>query len=417
MMTTPEAQTIMERCDQLGSYSEESGRRTRPYGSAALREVNILVGNWMRQAGMSVQSDAVGNLIGRYEGSDPAARTLLLGSHLDTVRDAGRYDGPLGVLTALACIEQLHKRGERLPFALELLAFADEEGLRYHYTYLGSKVITGQFDKTALELQDTQGITLAEAIRTFGGNPDPAVLCRARWRPDELLGYLELHIEQGPVLEARGLPVGVVSAIAGMSRFLISFAGEAGHAGTVPMEQRHDALCAASAFVLGVEQRGKATPGLVATVGQFNIQPGASNVIPGQVTLSLDVRHQEDALREQASSDLQALAESISRERQISLAWQKLQTSQAIPCTPRLMQLFQQAIRENGYPVLTLPSGAGHDGVSLSKLTDIAMLFVRCRKGISHNPAEAVETADVAVALTILERALQLLSTPANDHP
>src|SRR6266487_2009159 len=305
------AHTVMEWCDILGNYSEEPDRLTRPFASEAMRQANEAVAKWMRDAGMTVQRDAIGNLIGRYEARVAGAKTLLFGSHLDSVRDAGKYDGPLGVMIALACVERLYQRQERLPFAIEVLGFADEEGLRYHSAYLGSRAMTGTFDLEALQLTDAEGIPMAEAIRAFGGTPEPDILRTSRWQRDDLVGYCEVHIEQGPVLEARNLPVAVVSAIAGQSRISVRYTGEANHAGTVPMPLRHDALCAAAEFVLAVEALGSSTAGLVATVGQVSVQPGASNVIPGQVTLSLDVRHQDDTVREQANRQLEERAREI----------------------------------------------------------------------------------------------------------
>lgn len=404
------ARTVMERCDILGSYSEEQNSLTRPFASHAMQQVNEIVAKWMQEAGMSVQRDAIGNLIGRYEAETSDARTLLLGSHLDSVRDAGKYDGPLGVMIALACIQILHQRRERLPFAIEVIGFADEEGLRYQSAYLGSRAITGTFDIANLQLTDVNGISMADAIRASGGNPDPVALHTGRWQRNNLIGYCEVHIEQGPVLETRNLPVGVVSAIAGQSRITVQFIGEAGHAGTVPMSLRRDALGAASEFVLAVEDVALRTQGLVATVGQMSVQPGASNVIPGQVTLSLDVRHQSDTQREQTCHELEGLAYQISQRRGITCNWQLLQEHQAVPCAPHLTQVLARAIEETGYPLLSLMSGAGHDAVVMAELTDIAMLFVRCRGGISHNPAESVMLEDVAVAIQIVERFLQLLT-------
>jgi allantoate deiminase len=403
------ARTVMERCDILGGYSEEPDCLTRPFASQAMRHVNETVTAWMQDAGMIVQQDAVGNLIGRYEALSTGAKTLLLGSHLDSVRNAGRYDGPLGVMVALACVEHLHQRQERLPFAIEVLGFADEEGLRYS-AYLGSRAMTGTFDVSLLQLTDADGIPMAEAIRAFGGNPDPHILRTPRWRRDDLLGYCEVHIEQGPVLEAHGLPVGVVSAITSMSRISVQFTGEAGHAGTVPMKLRHDALFAAAEFVQDVEAIGGSTEGLVATVGQLNVRPGASNVIPAQVTLSLDVRHQDDSVRKQACRQLETRAHEAGRARGVACDWQLLQEHAAVPCSPRLIRLLGQAIEESNYPLLSLPSGAGHDGAILSELTDIGMLFVRCRDGISHNPAESVMAEDVAVAIRVMDRFLSLLA-------
>ena len=404
------ANITMERCDILGSLSEESDCLTRPFASNAMRKANEAVATWMRAAGMTVQQDKIGNIIGRYEANRTDAKTLLLGSHLDSVRDAGKYDGPLGVMIALACVERLHARQERLPFAIEVLGFADEEGLRYHTAYLGSNVVAGTFDPAVLSSTDADGIPMAEAIRAFGGDPDPHALQTPRWQRDDLLGYCEVHIEQGPVLEALNLPIGVVSAIAGQNRINVRFVGEAGHAGTVPMALRHDALCAAAEFVLSVETLARNLPGLVATVGQVNVQPGASNVIPGQVTLSLDIRHQDNAVREQACRQLEVRTREIGLARGVLPTWQYLQGHDAVPCGPHLSELFAQAIKDLGYPVHTLTSGAGHDAAVLSQLTDIAMLFVRCKGGISHNPAESVTPEDVGIAINVLERFLHLLS-------
>lgn len=402
------ARTVMERCDLLALCSEEPDRLTRRFASPPMQQVHQFVSQWMREAGMGVERDAIGNLIGRYEGMSQGAKTLLLGSHLDTVRDAGRYDGQLGVMIALACLERLHARGERLPFALELLGFADEEGLRYQSVYIGSKAVTGAFDPQALALVDVDGIAMAEAIRKSGGNPDPEVLTTPRWSREELLGYCEVHIEQGPVLESRQLPVAAVTSIVGQQRILFTFTGEPGHAGTLPMALRRDALCAAAEFVLVVESLAKSIPGMVATVGQMQVQPGASNVVPGKVLLTLDIRHQENALRAQAALQLQEQAQRICRERGIGLTLQPVQNSSTVFCAPDLVACWQQAIADEGYPVFALPSGAGHDAVAMSALTPISMLFIRCRGGISHHPAEAVLEEDVAVAIAVLERFLHL---------
>src|SRR5687768_9334915 len=293
------AATVMRRADVLALISEESECLTRRLGTPAMRQANETVAGWMREAGMSVRQDNIGNLIGRYEmdegrrtkdgrGGAGNGPTLVLGSHLDTVRDAGKYDGPLGVLVAIACVEQakrwMHATARRLPFAIEVVAFADEEGLRYHTSYIGSRVFAGRFDPADLELVDDEGVTMREAITAFGGDPD--LLFSDRRHTDDLLGYCEVHIEQGPVLdEMEGLPVGVVSAIVGQTRVAVHFTGEAGHAGTVPVEARRDALCAAAEFVLGVERLAREGAGLVATVGQLSVHPGASNVIPGRVSL------------------------------------------------------------------------------------------------------------------------------------
>jgi allantoate deiminase len=402
------ARLVMERCDILGAISEEPDQLTRRYSTEQMRQANAAVAEWMRAAGMRTRSDAVGNLIGRYAGSSPDAKTFLLGSHLDTVRDAGKYDGPLGVMVALACVERLHARGEHLPFALEVYAFADEEGLRYRTLYLGSAAVAGVFDPAALTREDADGIPLAEAIRAFGGAPDR--LAESARRPDDLLGYAEIHIEQGPVLEERGYPVGVVSAIQGQTGVGVEFTGVAGHAGTVPMAMRHDALTAAAEFTLAVEKLGRETPRLVATVGRFQIAPDASNVIPGHVALSLDVRHPDDAVRVEAVTQLRAQAGAIAQRRGVQLDWRAGSGQASVACSPRLMEVFTRAVAESGYTDIALASGAGHDAAIMSQITEIAMLFVRCARGISHSPAEAVAVEDVAAAIEVTERFLTLLA-------
>jgi len=404
------ARTVMERCDILATCSQEPGCLTRPSLTSAMRQADEQVAKWMQAAGLRVQQDMVGNLFGRYEANHPGAKTLLLGSHLDSVRNAGKYDGPLGVLVALACVERLQQRQERLPFAIEIPAFTGEEGLRFHCAYLGSKIATGTLDPQALHLTDSNAVSVEQAIRAYSGQPDPVTLLAPRWQSSDLLGYYEVHIEQGPVLETRDLPVGVVSAIAGQSRIVLSFTGEAGHAGTVPMPLRRDALCAAAEFILAVEHLARHTPDLVATVGQINAQPGAANVIPGHVRLSLDVRHQDNATRVRTCQLLYNQAEHICARRHVALNWQLVQEHPGVACNSFLAQQFAQAIEQLGYPVLSLPSGAGHDAVVMSTLTDVAMLFVRCKGGISHNPAESVTVEDVQVAIETLEGTLRLLS-------
>jgi allantoate deiminase len=397
-----DAQKVMDRCDIIGTFSEEPDRLTRPFASDAMARAHEQVSEWMREAGMTVRRDNVGNLRGRYEGTGDA--TLLLGSHLDSVRDAGKYDGPLGVLIAIAAVQRL---GRRLPFAIEVVAFADEEGLRFGSTYLGSRALAGTFEVADLERTDASGITMAEAIRGFGG--DPARIGDDRWRDGKPLGYCEVHIEQGPELEARGLPVGVVSGIAGQNRYALTFAGVAGHAGTVPMERRHDALPAAAEFVLAVEAEARSRPGLVATVGQLQVQPGAVNVIPGQVDLSLDIRHAHDTTRAGAAEQILERANAIANKRNLRVAVELMSENAAVPCSPRLVGLLSQAVADLSHEVVQLPSGAGHDGVAMSSLTDIAMLFVRCRGGVSHNPAESVTVDDVGVAIDVLGKFFELV--------
>lgn len=397
------AHTLMQRCDLLAGISEESGCITRLYGSRSMREVNDLVESWMRDAGMEVRRDGIGNLIGRYAGE--TERTMIVGSHLDTVRDAGRYDGILGVMTALAAVERLHGNSERLPFSVEVVAFADEEGLRFGTTYLGSSAYAGAFDASRLELKDAGGVSVEEAVREFGG--DPEALLKGRGVED-LIGYCEVHIEQGPVLESKRLSVGVVSAIAGQSRVGVEFTGEAGHAGTVPMQGRKDALCAAAEFTLAVNEAALAEPGAVATVGELSVSPGASNVIPGGARLSLDLRHQDDAVRERLGDELQERAVEIARERDVECEWRPRQQTPAVPMSEELTGLLCNAVEQQGLPVERLQSGAGHDAAQMAALTRPAMLFVRCEGGISHNPAESINEDDAGVAVETVYRFLKL---------
>ncbi len=400
------AATVMERSDLLGNISEEPGKIVRPYGSRAMTEANDIVAGWMRGAGMTTRRDEIGNLVGRYEGTGD--RTLIFASHLDTVRDAGKYDGILGVMVALACVQQLHNRGERLPFAIEVVAFADEEGLRFGTTFLGSSAYADAFDGKRLTLEDHDGVTLAQAVRAFGG--DPAALEGAGRGSGDLIGYCEVHIEQGPVLEEKRLPVGVVTAINGQSRVRVNFTGKAGHAGTVPMEGRRDALCAAAEFVLEARSCAKAEPPAVATVGELSALPGAVNVIPGEVNHSLDLRHPDDAARERVRDHLERRVAEIAASNGCGHRWQLRQETSAVQADPQLGAPMGKAVEEAGLDVHNLPSGAGHDAAQMTEITPVAMLFVRCKEGISHNPEESVTEEDVGVAIDVMDRFLSLLA-------
>jgi allantoate deiminase len=379
---------LMHRCDELGAISEESGRITRTFASRAMRRANKLVGSWMRDACLKVCEDAAFNLLGRLNCSQRSARTLLLGSHLDTVRDAGKYDGPLGVLTAIAAVQLLRERDVQLPFNLEVAGFSDEEGVRYQTTYLGSRALAGTL--TAGDLARIKEKKIVKARRPRG----------------EFLGYAEVHIEQGPVLEKHNLPIGVVTALAGQSRLRVEFHGVAGHAGTVPMNLRHDALAGAAEFVLAVEHCG-----VVGTVGKLDLAPGSSNVIPGHAALTLDVRHQNDLRRLAAVRSLQAKARGIARRRGLKLIWTLVQHTAAVQCDKTLTQIFSRCVAQRGLEVFRLSSGAGHDAAALSEICPVAMLFVRCKDGISHNPAESVKTADVAQAIGVLADFVQTLAS------
>lgn len=402
------ANAVMERIEALGRISEEPGRLTRTFCSTAMRRANELVGSWMREAGMTVRVDAIGNLIGHYASRGQRAgreKILLVGSHLDTVLDAGKFDGPLGVLVGIACVQHLRDENIRLPFALEVVGFSDEEGVRYQSTYLGSRVLAGTFDPKDLKRVDAKGITMAKAIRDFGGE---GKLEGGRVDPSRLIGYVEVHIEQGPVLEEKDLAVGVVTGIAGQTRAHYSFSGRAGHAGTVPMSLRKDALCAGAEFVLAVEEYAKSCLGLVATVGQLTVLPGASNVIPGSVSLSLDVRHGKDAVRESACRKIHAHAEKIGAKRGVSVRKKPVQETQAVACDRRLVAMLEKAVSSRQGKSVLLPSGAGHDAAAMSAITPVATLFVRCKGGVSHHPDESASVKDIGVAISVMNDFIRL---------
>ncbi len=392
---------LLERADALAAITETPPALTRSYLTPEHKRAGELVLGWMRAAGMRAELDAVGNAAGRYEGTEPGLPCLMLGSHLDTVRDAGKYDGMLGVITAIACVDALNRAGERLPFAIEVLGFGDEEGVRFGGTLIGSRALAGAFDPALLELRDAAGISLADAYRSFG--LDPARIGAAARRPGDLHAYVELHIEQGPRLEAEGLPVGVVTAIAGFTRLQVEIAGMAGHAGTVPMAGRRDALAAAAECVLAVERRGSAA-GLVATVGKLEAAPGAINVIPGLARFSVDLRSADDALREAAIAELAAEFGAVAAQRGVALEIRGTQSSRAAACAPWLMEQFAAAVRAEGVREFRLMSGAGHDGMAMIRIADIGMLFVRCARGISHNPAEAIAADDAEIGARVLLR-------------
>ena len=411
------AQTVIQRIEALGEISDEPGRLTRTFCSPAMREANSLVGSWMREAGMEVRQDAIGNLIGHYSEKSPkskvqspkssAQKILLLGSHLDTVRDAGKFDGPLGVLVAIACVQALNDARIRLPFAIEVIGFSDEEGVRYQSAYLGSKVLAGTFSRKELTRTDANGVTMTDAIRNFGGNPDG--LAAAQLDPKRLLGYAEVHIEQGPVLEQQNLSVGAVTAIAGQTRVKLTFTGRAGHAGTTPMNLRRDALCAASEFVLAAEFFAQRRNGLVATVGEITALPGASNVIPGRVQLSLDVRHPNDARRRAAVAALKKRADAIAAHRKVNFDWQLVHQAPAVTCDRQFSSLLSKAVKHRQRKLVLLHSGAGHDAAAMAAVTPVTMLFVRCKKGISHHPDESASVRDVRVAIGVMSDFIGLL--------
>ena len=400
MQTMQVGPTICLRIEELAAITAEPGRLTRLFLTHEQKRATELVRSWMSQAGMATRTDAIGNLIGRYEGNRPELPALVVGSHLDTVRDAGKYDGMLGVVTAVACVEQLHREGIRLPFAVEVVGFSDEEGVRFGSTLLGSRAFAGTFEPGMLESRDAAGLTVADALREFGLNP--ANIQTAARTPSEILAYVELHIEQGPVLEKMDLPVGCVTSINGATRFKIEVNGNAGHAGTVPMAGRHDALAASAECILVVERRCASEDELVGTVGFIEALPGAVNVVPGEVRFSLDVRAPDDAQRQRAVEDIMRAIEAIAQRRDVTIKITRSHEAAAVPCSPWLMAQIDHAIEAEGITRCHLASGAGHDGMAVAAITNIGMIFVRCAGGISHSPAEAIKVEDAEVGARVL---------------
>jgi N-carbamoyl-L-amino-acid hydrolase len=392
---------IMELADRLAQWSESPDGLTCTYLSPAHRSVAAEIGVLMRRAGLLTEIDAVANVVGRYPACGQTARALILGSHYDTVRNAGKYDGRLGVLTALVVTEHLNRLDRKLPFHLDVIAFSEEEGVRFSSSFLASRAVAGRFDGKLLERGDAGGVTLAAAMREAG--LDPAKIPTVARRRDELVGYLEVHIEQGPVLLDEGLPVGIVDAIAGSVRAMITVIGTAGHAGTVPMARRHDAAAAAAELVLYVEKRCAQVPTLVGTVGQLAVPDGAINIIPGRCELTLDVRAGDDATRDAAVSDIMAEIGRIAARRGVSFDWREVQRTAAVRCSPRLQSVLANAVGRAGVKPRHLPSGAGHDAMMFDGLTDTAMLFVRCGNGgVSHSPREIITAKDADIAARIV---------------
>lgn len=398
-----------QRLAALAACSDDAERLTRLYLGPAHRRAADLMAGWMAEAGLTVAIDALGTVRGLRAADRPgplAGKRLLIGSHIDTVVNAGRYDGMLGVVAGLIAIEELRARAVRLPFAIELLAFGDEEGVRFPTTLASSSAVAGTLTADVFAVADGDGMRLGEALRRFGC--DPERFAAAALRRDEVLGYIEVHIEQGPVLEAEGLPLGVVTSIAGQSRFNIEIGGEAGHAGTVPMALRRDALAGAAAMMTAIETIGRAGAAdqLVATVGRLAVAPGAVNVVPNGVRMTLDVRAASDAPRFAAIAAIKTACAAIAVERGLTFAMERYHDSPTTPCAARWQAALAEAVASLDLPVRRLTSGAGHDGHALKALTDIGMLFVRCRGGISHNPAEFASALDMGLAVEALIRTI-----------
>jgi allantoate deiminase len=397
---------IVGRIAELGAISQTNEHLARLFLTPEHRAAADLILTWMREAGMRAHLDAIGNVCGRYEGQRPGLPCLMLGSHYDTVVDAGKWDGPLGVITAISCVASLNRRGLRLPFAIEVVGFADEEGVRFASTLLGSRAVAGTFDESVLNSRNKDGVSMRRAISDFGLDPDHIGAAARTQR--ELLAYLELHIEQGPVLEEQNLPVGVVSAIAGATRLSARLTGMAGHAGTVPMALRRDALAGAAEAICAIEDFCRTDHGgLVGTVGYIHAVPGATNVISGQVSFTMDIRAPTDPHRKRAVTDIVRTLETIARRRKLALQLNVTHENRTVPCAPWLKAQVAEAIGAEGFRVFELPSGAGHDGMAMIDITDVGMIFVRCRGGVSHHPDEHVELADADIGARILLRVIE----------
>lgn len=387
------------RCDALGvtPYSDMADGLYRAYLTPAYIAAQDAIAGWMAEAGMTARRDAAGNLVGRYEGDLPGASALIIGSHLDSVRDGGRYDGPLGIMLGIECVAALHAQGRRMPFPIEIYAFGDEEGSRFPAAMLTSRAVAGTLDAAALDVMDDHGVALADA------GVDVASYLTAARAPGSALAYLEAHIEQGPVLEADGLAVGTVTGIAAQLRYAVTVKGMAGHAGTTAMRLRRDPLAGAAAMVLAVEQIARAdNSDVVATVGWIEARPGAANVIPGEVHFTVDVRSGTEERRNRVAEDILDRITEIADARDLDFTIERIHDLPASPCDPALMDLMDEALIAAGQPVRRLVSGAGHDAMNLAALCPTAMLFIRCKGGVSHNPAEHVEPGDAEIALQVM---------------
>lgn len=400
------AALVMARCVELGKISQHDDYLDRRYLTKEHQQANKLVGGWMQQAGMQTWQDEAGNLWGRWQAEDPDAPRFIMGSHLDTVPNGGQYDGMLGVIAPVTLIAAMKTAGVRLPFHLDVVGFGDEEGTRFGSTLLGSRALTGQWPANWADLKDSDDISLTHALKNFGS--DFSNIPNAAIAKDNLLGYLELHIEQGPVLEQLHLPVGVVSAIAGAKRFEFTITGMAGHAGTVPMNLRQDALCASSEMILAIEKIAQ-HHGIVATVGRIQNRPNGVNVISGKTIFSMDIRSEFDEKRDLALDEILLEFDAIASRRKVRIERLATHAANAVHCDSRLQSVLRDAVEMQNIPVHTLFSGAGHDAMAMANICPVAMLFMRCEKGISHHPAEAIETHDVAVSLAVLNQTLQSL--------
>src|SRR5229473_1303654 len=392
--STARAETVISRCQTLARFSEDPGSTRRTFLSPPMRDCHREIASWLSPLAVSVTIDAAGNLRGLYPANHPNAPRLLIGSHLDTVPNAGAYDGILGVVLAIALLETLE--GRKLPFGIEVIGFSEEEGVRFGVPFIGSRALVGRVDEELLARKDEHGVSVRKAIQDFGLNPNEISNSALS---DDVLGYLEFHIEQGPVLDHLGRPLGVVEAIVGQNRLEFTFSGQANHAGTTPMNLRHDALAAAAEWIVAIEDFAQRTKGLVATVGFVEARPGATNVIAGEARVTLDICHASDHARTEALDELIRQAESIAARRGLTVKWRTLLSQNAVAMDPFLTEQSSRAVQMAGCEPHRMASGAGHDAMILAEKIPAAMIFLRTPGGISHDPAESVHLDDVAKAL------------------
>ncbi len=402
------ATQVMARCETLGALSQDKHCLDRRYLTEQHKLANQLASGWMIEAGMTTWQDAVGNVWGRYTSSVPNAPRLILGSHLDTVPNGGKYDGMLGVVSAISIVTMFDGLNIKFPFHIDIVGFCDEEGTRFGTTLLGSRALTGKWQEHWRYLKDEKGISLEHALQNFGLNFD--AIASASISRTDILGYLELHIEQGPVLEQHNLPVGVVSAIAGARRFNFTVEGMAGHAGTVPMSMRHDALCAAAEMILAVENVSAQSHGVVATVGKIDNAPNGVNVISGRTHFSLDIRSEDDDLRDNALHAITTHLNNIASNRNVKLSMEQTHIAPAVHCDKQLKAALIKGVEESGLHTHILASGAGHDAMAMAEICPVGMLFTRCKGGISHHPAESVTEYDVEASLSVLFNTIKHLT-------
>jgi allantoate deiminase len=399
------ARKVIERCKKIAGFSEDAKCTTRTFLSPPMHDCHREIAGWLKSVGADVRIDAAGNIRGFYRGTTSGAQRLIIGSHLDTVPDAGAYDGVLGVVLGIALLEALN--GHTLPYAIEVVGFSEEEGVRFGTPFIGSRALVGRLDDELLKRHDANGISVRQAIENFGLKPDDipdAVVS------DDALGFVEFHIEQGPVLEQIGRPLAVVEAIAGQSRLEITFVGRANHAGTTPMDLRYDAIAGAAEWISLVEREGQRVAGLLTTVGQFEAKPGATNVIAGEARLTLDVRHGSDEVRMMAVETLVRQTEKIAERRGLAVRWNTVMNQKAVAMDPVLVRHLAEASRQTGSESHRMVSGAGHDAMIVAEKVPSAMMFIRTPGGISHAPEETVWIEDVAKAIDSGLRLLDLLT-------